>query len=130
MCHPTLCNDFNATATHLKDMVNCSPELQIVPGCQVSVMGRGGGRGRGTGRYGRDGRAGRDRHGGRRFDSDRKHGGRDNDRGRRGDRIPSSTTSRPENCPDQDAVDRVNSSIVHRYVTGDRIFVDDHAYNK
>ena len=25
MCHPTLCNDFNATATHLKDMVNWSP---------------------------------------------------------------------------------------------------------
>ena len=25
MCHPTLCNDFNATATHLIDMVNRLP---------------------------------------------------------------------------------------------------------
>ena len=25
MCHPTLCNDFNATATHIKDMLNRSP---------------------------------------------------------------------------------------------------------
>ena len=57
-------------------------------------------------------------------------GGRGNDRGRRSDRIPSSTTFRPENCPDQDAVDRTNPSIVNRYVTGDRIFVGDHVYNK
>ena len=25
MCHPTLCNDFNATVTHIKDMVNRLP---------------------------------------------------------------------------------------------------------
>ena len=31
---------------------------------------------------------------------------------------------------DQDAVDRVKPSIIHRYVTGDRIFVGDHVYNK
>ena len=104
MCHPQLYNDFNATATHLKDMVNRSPELQTAPGRQVSAMGRGGGRGRGTGRGGRDGRGGRNGLGGRGFDSGRGHGGRGNDRGRRGDRIPSSTTFRPENCPDQDAV--------------------------
>ena len=29
MCHPQLYNDFNSTATHLKIMVNRSPELQI-----------------------------------------------------------------------------------------------------
>ena len=86
-------------------------------------MGRGRGRGRGTGRGGRDGR------GGRGFDSGRGHGGRGNDRGRRGDRIPSSTTFRPENYPDQDAVDRVKPNIVHRHVTGDRIFVDEDTYN-
>ena len=90
----------------------------------MSAMSRGGGRGCSTGRAGRDGR------GGRGFDSGCGNGGRDNDRGRRGDRIPSSTTSRPENCPDQDTVDRIKPNIVHRYVTGDRIFVDDRAYNK
>ena len=125
MCHPTLLNDFNATATHLKDMVNRSP-----PGRQVSDMGRSGGCGRGTGRGGRDGHSGCDGRGGRVFDSGRGHGGRENDRGRRGDRIPSSTTLRPENCPYQDDVDRVQPIIVHRYVIGDRIFVDDDAYNK
>ena len=93
-------------------------------------MGRGRGRGLGTDRGGRDGPAGRDGHGGRGFDSSCGHGGRDNDRGRRDDRIPSSTTFRPENCPDQDAADRVKPSIVNRYVTGNRIFVDDCAYNK
>ena len=30
--------------------------------------------------------------------------------------------------PDQDAVDRAKPSIVNRYVTGDRIFVDDNTY--
>ena len=111
-------------------MVNRLLELQTVPGRQVSAMGRGGGRGRGTGCGGRDGRSGRDRRGGSGFDSGHGHGSRDNDRGRRGDRIPSSTTFRPENCPDQDAIDCVKPGIVHRYVTGDRIFVDDHMYNK
>ena len=86
-------------------------------------MVRGGGRGR-------DGRAGRDGCGGRGYESGRGHGGRGNDRGKCSDRTPSSTTFRPENCPDQDAVDRVKSSIVHRYITGDRIFVGDHEYNK
>ena len=27
LCHPTLRNDFNATAAHIKDMVNRSPEM-------------------------------------------------------------------------------------------------------
>ena len=128
MCHPQLYNDFNATATHLKDMVNCMPELQTAPGRQVYAMGRGGGRSRGTGRGGRDSRSGRDRRGGRRFDSGRGHGGRGNDCGRRGDRIPSSTTFRPENCPEQDDVDHVKPNIVHRHVTGNRIFIDDNTY--
>ena len=97
MFHTTLFNDFNATATHLKDMVNRSPELQTVPGRQVSAMGRGGGSGRDTGRGGRDGRGRRDRRGGRGFDSGRGHGGCGNDCGRRGELIPSSSTLRPEN---------------------------------
>ena len=42
MCHPTLRNDFNATASHIKDMVNRLPEIHTVPGLQVSAMGRGG----------------------------------------------------------------------------------------
>ena len=130
LCHLTLRSEFNATAAHLKDMVNRSPEIHTSPGRQVSAMGRGGGRGRGTGRGGRDGRTGRDGRGGRGYDSGRGHGGRGNDRGRRSDRISSSTTFRPENCPDQDAVDRAKPSIVNRYVTGDRIFVGDHVYNK
>ena len=96
-CHPTLFNDFNATTTHLKDMVNRSQELQTAPGRQGSAMGRGGERGHGTGCGGRDGRGGRDRRGGCGFDSSRGHGYRGNDRGRRGDLIPSSTTFRPEN---------------------------------
>ena len=58
MCHSQLYNDFNATATHLKDVVNRMPELHTAPGCQVSAMGRGRVRGRGTGRGGRDGRGG------------------------------------------------------------------------
>ena len=37
-------------------------------------------------------------------------------------------TFRPDKCPNQDAVDRVKPSIVHRHVTGDRIFVDDNTY--
>ena len=52
-----------------------------------------------------------DRRGGRGFESGRGHGGRVNDCGRRGDRIPSSTTYRLENCPDQDAIDRVKPNI-------------------
>ena len=58
MCHPQLNNDFNATANHLKNMVNCMPELQTAPGLQVSYMGRGRGHGRGTGRSVCDGRGG------------------------------------------------------------------------
>ena len=119
MCQPRMYNDFNATANHLKDVVNFMPELQTAPGRQVSSMGRGGRRGRGTGRDGR---------GGRGFDSGRGRGGRGNDRGGRGDRVSSSTTFRPETCPDQDTVDRVKPNIVHRHVTGDRIFVDDNTY--
>ena len=97
-------NDFNVTTTHLKDVVNRMPELHTAPGRQVSAMGRGEGRCRGTGRGRRDGRGGRDR---------------------RSDRTPNTHTFRPEKCPDQDAVDRVKPNIVHRHVTGDRIFVDD-----
>ena len=93
-------------------------------------MGRGGGCGRGTGRGDRDGRAGRDGRGGRGYDSGRGHRGLGNDRGRRSDRILSSTTFRPENCPDQDAVDHVKPNILNRYVTGDRICISDHVYNK
>ena len=130
MCQRTMCNDFNATAAHIKDMVNRSPEIHTVPGRQVSAMGRGGGRGRVTSHGGRDGRAGRDGRGGRVFDSGCGYGGRGNDRGRCSDRIPSSTTFRPENFPYQDAVDRVKPSIENRYGTGNRIFVGDHAYNK
>ena len=58
MCQPQLYNDFNATANHLKDVVNRIPELQTAPGRQVSDMGRGGGRGRGTGHGGRGGLGG------------------------------------------------------------------------
>ena len=68
-------------------------------------------------------------HGDRGFDSSRGHGGRVNDHGRRGDRISSSTTFRHENCPDQDAIEHVKTNIVHRHVTGDRIFFDDVMYN-
>ena len=71
MCQPQLYNDFNATADHLKYVVNRMAELQTSPGRQVCAMGRGGGRGHGTGRSGR---------GGRGFDSGRGHGGRGNDR--------------------------------------------------
>ena len=119
MCHLQMYNDFNATTTHLKDVVNRMPELQTAPGYQVSAMGRGGRRGCGTGRGGRDGR------GGREFDSGRGRGGRGNDCGRRGDRVSSSTTFSHERFPDKDAVDRVKPCIVHRHVTGERIFVDD-----
>ena len=71
LCHSQLYNDFNATVTHLKDLVNHMPELQTAPDHQVSAMGRGGGSGRGTGRGGCDGRGGRDRRGGRGFYSGR-----------------------------------------------------------
>ena len=117
MCQSQLYNDLNVTANHLKDVVNHMPELQIVPGRQVSAVGRGGGHGRGTGRGGHDG------HG---FDSGRGRGGRDSDRSRRGVRISSSTNFSPETCPHKDAVDRVKPNIVHRHVTSNRIFVDDH----
>ena len=133
MCKTQLYNDFNTTATQLKDMLNRMTELQTAPGRQVSAMGRGGGSGRGAGRGGLDGhggRDGRDGRGGRGFDSGCGHRGRGNDRGRRCDRIPSSATFRPENCPDQDAVDRVKPNIVHCHVTGDRIFVYEFTYNK
>ena len=129
LCNPTLRSDFNATASHLKDMVNWTPQIHTPPGCQVSAMGRGRGRGRGTGRGGHNGRAGREGRGGRGYYSGRGHKGRDNERGRRGDRIPSTTTFRPGRCPDQEAVDRAKPSILSRYVTGDRIFVGDQVYN-
>ena len=129
MCNPTLRGDINATAAHLKDMVYWSPEIHTPPGRQLSAMGNGRGRGCGTGRGGRDSRAGRDGRGGCGCDSGRGHGARVNDRGRRSDFIPSTTTSRPKNCPKQDAVDCAKPSIVNRYVTGNRIFVGDHVYN-
>ena len=129
MCHSQLYNDLNATATHLKDVVNSMPELQTAPGRQVSAMGRGGGRGRGTVHGGRDGRIDRDGRGGREFDSGRGRGGRGNDRGRRGDRVSSSTTFIPGTRPDQDSFYRVKPNIVHRHVTSDRIFVDYDTYN-
>ena len=122
MCHPHLYNDFNATANHLKDVVNGMHELQTAPGRQESAMGRGGGRGRGTGRGGRDGSI---RHG---FDSSHGHGGRGNYRGRRGDCVSSSTTFNHKTCPDQDAVDCVKPNIVHRHATGYRIFFYNHTY--
>ena len=81
LCNQEMRNDFNATAAHVKDMVNRTPQIKNPPGRQVSAMGRGGGRGRGTDRGVRNGRAGR---GGRRYYSERGHGGRVNDRGRRG----------------------------------------------
>ena len=115
MCQPQLYNEFNATTTHLKNVVNCMPELQTAPGRQVSDMGRG---------WGRD----RDGRGGRGFDSGHGRGGHSNDRGRRGNRVSSSTTFSPETCPEQDAIDRAKPNIVHRYVTGNRIFVDDNTY--
>ena len=52
-------SDFNATAEHVKDMVNQTATLKNPPGRQVAAMGRGGGRGRGTDRGGREGRGGR-----------------------------------------------------------------------
>ena len=89
-------------------------------------MGRGGGRDRGTGFGGHGGRGGR---GGRGFDISHGRGGRGNDRGGRGDSVSSSTAFSPETWPDQDSVDRVKPNIVHRHVTGDRIFVDDNTYH-
>ena len=75
LCNLTLCSDFYATASHLKDMVNRTPEIHTPPSRQVYAMGRGGGRGRGTGRGGRGGRAGRDGRGERGYDSGRGQGG-------------------------------------------------------
>ena len=125
LCNPKMCSDFNATAAHVKDMVNRTPTLKNPPGCQVAAMGRGGGRGRGTDRRGREGRGGR---GGRGYDSGRGHGGRGNNQNRRSDRTPSAHTFRIDKCPDQDDVDRVKPSIVHHHVTSNRIFVDDNTY--
>ena len=87
-------NDFNATTAHVKYMVNRTPQINNLPGQQVSAMGRGGGRGRGTDCGGCDGRAGR---GGRRYDSGHGHKGRGNDRGRRGERFQTHTLSVPTN---------------------------------
>ena len=129
LCNQMLRNDFNATASHLKDMVNWTPKKQNPPCRQVSDMVRGGGRGRGTGRGGRYGRARRDGRGGRGYDSGLGHGGRGNDRGKRGDRTASTHTFRPDRCPDQEAVDRAKPGIVSRYVTGNKIFVGDKEYN-
>ena len=106
-------------------MVNRTPTLKNPPGRQVAAMGRGGGRGRGTDREGREGRSGR---GGRGYDSVCGHGGHGNNQNRRSDCTPNAHTFRPDKCPDQDDVDRVKPSIVHRHVTGDRIFVDDNTY--
>ena len=112
-------------------MVNRTPTLKNPPGHQVSDMGREGGRGRGTDRGGQKGRGGR---GGRRYDSGRGHGGRGNDRGRRGERspnphTPNTHTFNTDKCPDQDAVDRVKPGRVGRYVTKNRIIVGDQVYN-
>ena len=131
LCNPKILNDFNATTAHVKNMVNGTPQLKNPPGRQVSAMGRGGGRGRGTERGGCDGCAGS---GGRRYDSGRGHGGRGNDRGRRGERspnphAPNTHTFNADKCPDQDAVDRAKPGIVGHYVTGNRIFMGDHVYN-
>ena len=126
LTNPKLRSDFNATAAHVKDMVNRTPTLKNPPGRQVAAMGRGGGRGRGTDRGGREGRGGR---GGRGYDSGRGHGGRGNNHLRRSDRTPSSHTFRPDRCPDQEAVDRAKPGIVSRYVTGNMIFVGDKEYN-
>ena len=111
-------------------MVNRTPQLKNPPGRQVSAMVRGEGRGRGTDRGGRDGRAGR---GGRRYDSGRGHGGRGNDRGRRGELSPNppppnTHTFIADKCPDQDYVDRTKPGTVGRYVTGNRIFVGYQVY--
>ena len=43
LCNQTMRSDFNATASHLKDMVNMTPQIHSPPGRQVSAMGRGGG---------------------------------------------------------------------------------------
>ena len=125
LCNPKMQSDFNATVAHVKDMVNRTPTLKNPPGRQVSAMVRGGGSGRGTDRGGREGHGER---GGRGYDSGRGHKGRGNNQIRLSDRTPSSHTFRPDRCPDQEAFDRVNPSIVHRHVTGDRIFVDDNTY--
>ena len=69
ICHPQLHNGFNATSTHLKDMVNHMSELQKSRGRQLSSLGRGGVCGPDTGRVGRDDRGRRDGRGGRGFDS-------------------------------------------------------------
>ena len=131
LCNQKMQNNFNATAVHVKDMVNRKPQLKNPPSHQVSAMGRGGGRGRGTDRGGNDGRSGR---GGRRYDSGRGHGGRGNDCGRRGGRSPNphppnTHTFNADKCTDQDAVDRAKPGIVGRYVTRNRIFVGDQVYN-
>ena len=126
LCNQKMRHDFNATAAHVKDMMNRTPQIKNPPVRQVSAMGRGGGRGRGTDRGGHDGRAGR---GGRGYDRVRGHGSHDNDRDRRGDCSSSSHTFSPDKCPDQDAVDRAKPRILNRYVTGDRIFVGDKEHN-
>ena len=41
LCNPKMRDDFNATAAHVKDMVNRTPTLKNTPGRQVSAMGRG-----------------------------------------------------------------------------------------
>ena len=55
-------------------------------------------------------------------------GGRGNNQNRRNDHTPSAHTYRSDKCPDQDSIDRVKPNIVHRHVTGNRIFVDDNTY--
>ena len=48
LCNQKMRHDFNTTASHLKDMVNQTPQIKNPPGRQVSAMGRGGGCGRVT----------------------------------------------------------------------------------
>ena len=50
LCNQKMRHEFNATASHIKNMVNRTPQIKNPPGRQVSAMGRGGGRGCGTDR--------------------------------------------------------------------------------
>ena len=86
------------------------PELQA-SGRQVAALGRGrgrGGRGRGNDRGRGRGRGGR---------------------GRGPNPNPTNVTKCAELVPDQPAVDRVKASIAHRYITQNRIFVNEDQYN-
>ena len=108
LCNQKTRHEFNATAAHVKDMVNRTPQINNPPGRQESAMGRGGGRGCGTDRSGRDGRAGR---GGSRYDSGRGHGGRGINQNRRSDSTPSAHTFRPEKCPVKKPLTALNPAL-------------------